>query len=241
MTNEAKRKLVTPNSILTKSEQVALLQLNRSTYYYKSVKICEYDQYPLNRVDEICTERPFYGYRRITDELNFSGDIVNSKKILRLMRVLGLQTLTPKKNLSKANQRHHKYPYLLGNLKINKSDQMWYSNITYIRMRHRFLYLIVEMDWYSGHVINWKLTNTLHTPGCLGVLQRALDTGKPEISNTDQEGQYTSDEYSGLLKASKVKISMDGRGRAFDNIFIERLWQTVKYEKVYLRDYASGK
>ena len=240
MTNEEKRRLVEKNSVLTKKDQIALLQLNKSTYYYKPVEVSEYDQYLLNRIDEIYTKRPFYGYRPITDELNTTGDDVNHKKVLRLMNLLGISAVVPKKNLSKFNEVDQKYPYLLKDLEITKPNQVWCSDITYIRMRHGFLYLIAEMDWYSRYVISWKLTNTMHKSGCVSVLQEALNQGRPQISNTDQGSQYTSQEYTDLLKIYSVKISMDGRGRAFDNIFIERLWRTVKYEEVYLYDYADG-
>lgn len=240
MTSEEKRNLVESNEVLSQKEQLALLQMNKSTYYYKSVEMSEYDQYLLNRIDEIYTKYPFFGYRRVADELRDTEDVVNSKKVLRLMKVLGLQGLVPKRNLSKSCKIHHKYPYLLRDLNIDKPDQVWCSDITYIRMNKGFLYLIAEMDWYSRYVISWKLTNTLNASGCIEVLQDALDRGRPEISNTDQGVQYTCDEYIGLLKQNEIKISMDGKGRAFDNIFIERLWRTVKYEEVYLHEYCDG-
>lgn len=200
----------------------------------------EYDQYLLERIDQIYTDRPYYGYRRITDELSSTGEHVNHKKILRLMKLLGLQAIYPTKNFSKANIEHRKFPYLLRDMEISKPDQVWCSDLTYIRMEKGFLYLIAEMDWYSRYVISWELTNSLEASSCVKVLKEALNKGKPLISNTDQGSQFTSEEYLSLLESKNVQISMDSRGRAFDNIFIERLWRTVKYEEVYLNEYRDG-
>lgn len=214
--------------------------MNRSTYYYNPIEVSEYDQYLLKRIDQIYTDRSYYGYRRITDELEDTGDKVNHKKVARLMKLLGLQAVYPKKNLSRANSENRKFPYLLKDMEINQSNQVWCSDITYIRMEKGFLYLIAEMDWYSRYVISWELANSLEASTCVQVLKNALSKGTPLISNTDQGSQFTSEEYLSLLEESNIQISMDGRGRAFDNIFIERLWRTVKYEEVYLNEYRDG-
>lgn len=194
----------------------------------------------MDLIDKIYTKRPFYGYRRITLDLEDMGFTVNDKRVLRLMRLLGLQAVYPKQNTSKPDNSHRKYPYLLRDLDIVEPNQVWCSDITYIRMDKGFLYLVAEMDWYSRYVISWDLTNSLESTVCVDVLQNALRKDKPVISNTDQGSQFTSNDYLEVLESNDIQISMDGRGRAFDNIFIERLWRTVKYEEVYLNDYRDG-
>lgn len=173
------------------------------------------------------------------DYLEEQGETACRDRVRRLMRQLGLQAIYPKKRLSVGNQEHKKYPYLLRNLKITRPDHVWCSDITYIRLKGGFVYLVAVMDWHSRFVLSWDLSITLDTEFCVTALDRALEGSRPEIFNTDQGCQYTSHEFTGRLKESDVRISMDGRGRAFDNIMIERLWRSVKYEEVYLKEYVS--
>jgi len=190
-------------------------------------------------IDEQYTKMPFYGVEKMTEWLRRQGFAVNPKRIRRLMRLMGLEAVYPKPWLSRADQGHKKYPYLLRELAIQRADQVWCADITYIRMLHGFLYLVAVMDWYSRYVLAWELSNTLDKQFCLDALGRALALSRPEIFNSDQGSQFTSTEFSGRLEVAGVRISMDGRGRVFDNIFIERLWRTVKYEEVYLKSYES--
>lgn len=188
-------------------------------------------------IDQLYTKCPFYGILRMTAWLQRQGHSVNHKRIRRLMRKMGIQGICPKRNLSKAPGNHEKYPYLLGGLKIDHPNQVWCSDITYIRLVNGFVYLVAIMDWFSRFVLSWAISNTLDTSFCMEALDRALQQGKPDIFNTDQGAQFTSNPFTCRLESEKIKISMDGRGRAFDNIFIERLWRSVKYEEVYLNDY----
>lgn len=229
------------DDVLTITDQCALLQLNRSTYYYEPIPISNYDKYLMDQIDEIYTRRPFFGYRRICDALcDQEGKRINHKKVQRLMNLLGLQAIHPRKNLSKPDTSHEIFPYLLRDMKIREPNQVWCSDITYIRMQKGFLYLTAEMDWYSRYVLSWDLSSTMDSASCVSVLSRALVSACPDISNTDQGSQFTSKQYLDVLKSHEIKISMDGRGRVFDNIFIERLWRTVKYEEVYLNEYRDG-
>jgi putative transposase len=192
-------------------------------------------------IDQEYTRHPFYGTRRITAWLKLKGYTVNRKRVQRLMRLMGLEGICPKRNLSKGDKEHKIYPYLLKGLEITRSNQVWSTDITYIKMREGFMYLTSVMDWFSRYVLSWKLSNSLEMSFCLEALEEALKKGKPEIFNTDQGVQFTSERYTGCLEEAKIKISMDGRGRALDNIFIERLWRTVKYEEIYLKEYESVK
>ena len=173
--------------------------------------------------------------------LNIIGHRVNRKRVQRLMRTMGLEVIYPQKNLSKANHDHKKYPYLLKDLPVIRSNQVWSTDITYIRLNGGFAYCTAVIDWYSRYVIAWRVSNTLDTSFCLDVLKESLKRGKPEIFNTDQGVQYTSAAFTSLLEKNGIKISMDGRGRALDNIFIERLWRSLKYEDIYLKDYRTVK
>lgn len=175
----------------------------------------------------------------MTAWLQRQGHSVNHKRIQRLMRTMGIQGICPKRNVSKASENHKKYPYLLKGLTVDRPNQVWCSDITYIRLLHGFVYLVAIMDWFSRYVLSWAISNTLDTHFCMEALDRALQQGKPEIFNTDQGPQFTSDSFTSRLEEEDVTISMDGRGRAFDNIFIERLWRSVKYEEVYLKDYKK--
>lgn len=192
-------------------------------------------------IDELYTKMPFYGVLRMTAELKRKGYKVNKKRVRRLMRLMGLEAVYPKPNLSKASSEHKKYPYLLKDLEICRPNQVWCTDITYIRMASGFVYLVAVMDWHSRYVIAWELSNTLDKDFCVDALKKALNLASPEISNSDQGSQFTCNEFTGLLASAGIKISMDGRGRVFDNIFIERLWRSVKYEEVYTKSYESIK
>lgn len=219
--------------------QCELLNLSRSSYYYVSRKDDSYNQLLMNLIDEQYTRRPFYGVAKMTAWLRRQGHFVNKKRVRRLMRRMGLEAIYPKPNLSKASPAHKKYPYLLKNLTIDHPDQVWSTDITYIRMQQGFIYLVAIMDWFSRYVVAWDISITLDAGFCIETLKRALQFSQPEIMNTDQGVQFTSAAYIGILEDNAIQISMDSRGRAFDNIFVERLWRSVKYEEVYLHQYAT--
>jgi len=190
-------------------------------------------------IDEQYTRRPTFGVEKMRDWLRNQGHWVNEKRIRRLMRLMGLYAIYPKPRISQSNSEHKKYPYLLKGVTVDHPDQAWASDITYIRLLHGFVYLVVIMDWFSRYVLSWELSITLEKEFCLEALRRALMISTPEIFNSDQGAQFTSEEFIGILKAAEIRVSMDGRGRLYDNIFVERLWRTVKYEEVYLNDYIS--
>jgi putative transposase len=192
-------------------------------------------------IDEQYIKTPFYGIRRITVWLRSLGHMVNRKRVSRLMRLMGIEAIRPKKRLTMSDSRHKKYPYLLKGLTIDRPDQVWASDITYVRMRHGFIYLVAVMDWFSRYVVGWSVSITLDAEFCVEALIESLSLSKPQIFNTDQGSQFTSTAFTGVLESQGVAISMDGRGRAFDNIFIERLWRSVKYEEVYLKEYDGVK
>ena len=194
----------------------------------------------LNKLDEEYTRHPFYGTRRMTLYLCGCGYAVNRKRVQRLMQTLGLAGMAPGPNTSKSHPEHKIYPYLLRGLAIIRPNQVWSTDITYIRLRHGFVYLVAIIDWYSRKILSWRLSNTMDAGFCVDCLEEAIkDYGTPEIFNTDQGSQFTSDSFTGVLIKNNIMISMDGRGRALDNIFVERLWRTVKYEDVYLKGYES--
>ena len=221
------------------SRQCDLLGLARSSYYYTSEKDDSYNLYLMNLIDEQFTKTPFYGVARMTAWLQRQGQEVNHKRVRRLMRLMGLEAIYPKPRLSLSNQAHKKYPYLLTNMVIDHPDQAWCADITYIRMLHGFVYLVAIMDWYSRFVLAWEISTTLDTSFCLSALEQALELSTPEIFNTDQGSQFTSHEFTGRLEKGDIQISMDGRGRVYDNIFVERPWRSVKYEEVYLHQYLT--
>jgi putative transposase len=190
-------------------------------------------------IDEEYTKHPFYGVERMTAFLNLQSHTVNSKRIRRLMRIMGLEAIYPKPNLSKALQEHKVYPYLLRNVTIDHPDQVWSTDITYIRLTHGFVFLVAVMDWFSRYILSHELSITLDKDFCVKALQDALGVATPEIFNTDQGSQFTSENFTGVLIDSGIKISMDGRGRAMDNIFVERFWRNVKYECVYLNNFET--
>lgn len=219
------------------SRQCELLDISRSAYYYESVKDHEEGNLLKREIDEIYMKHPFYGSRRISDNLKAQGSNAGRYKVRRLMREMGIEAIYPKKRITYKNEGHKVYPYLLDNLNIYRSDLVWCSDITYIPLKNGTAYLTVIMDWYSRYIISWELSMSLDSSFCTMTLKDALATGKPVVFNTDQGSQYTSNAFTDILKDSKVWISMSGKGRAFDNIMIERLWRTMKYEEVYLKEY----
>ena len=231
-----------PGKDLSVRRQCALLDLSRSGVYRpKSVTGTE-DLAVMRRIDELHLELPFYGSRRMMFELNKEGRWVNRKRVQRLMRVMGIEALVPRPGTSKAAPGHKIYPYLLRGLTIAEPNHVWAADITYIPMARGFLYLVAIIDWASRAVLAWRLSNTMDTSFCLAALDEALVRyGKPKIFNTDQGAQFTSAAFTGKLEAAGVAISMDGRGRFMDNIFIERLWRSIKYEEVHLKAYADGR
>ncbi len=222
------------------NRQCQLLELSRSSFYYRGREVSESELQQMRQIDEIHTQRPFYGSRRIRDWFEDQGISVNRKRIQRLMRLMGIQALYPKKKTSRPGKGHKVYPYLLTGLDINGSNQVWAADITYIPMAKGFLYLVAIMDWHSRKVLSWRLSNTMDDYFCLEALNEALQCyGKPEIFNTDQGAQFTSMDFTDILKQHDIAISMDGKGRWMDNIFIERLWRSLKYEEVYLKAYQG--
>lgn len=218
--------------------QCVLLGLHRSTLYYHGVGETEENLRLMRLIDEQFMRTPFYGSRRMAVWLHRQGYLVNRKRVSRLMRTMGLEAIYPKPRLSQ--RREHKiYPYLLRNVKIERANQVWSSDITYVRMAHGFMYLVVILDWYSRFVLSWRLSNSLEGSFCVEALEEALAWQRPEIFNSDQGVQFTSVAFTSCLEGCGIAISMDGRGRVFDNIFVERLWRTVKYEDIYLKDYET--
>ena len=218
--------------------QCELLGLTRSMYYYRPRPTSEKDLRCTRLMDEFFTKHPYFGSRRLRDELVKAGQGICRDHVRRLMRLMGLEAIYPKKRLSLQNKEHKVYPYLLGGLAIVRPDQVWCSDITYIRLKRGFGYLVAVMDWFSRYILAWELSLSLESLFCVSSVEAALEVSRPEIFNTDQGCQYTSEDFTRVLKVAQVDISMNGKGRAFDNIMIERLWRTVKYEEVYLKDYG---
>ena len=238
MSVEAKKKLIDPfHKELSVRRQCVLLNLHRSNIYYEPVMVSEETLRTMNRIDEIFTESPFYGSRKIKEALRREGWGIGRQRVQSLMRKMGLSAIYPKPKLSKKGADHSKYPYLLNNVSIVRTNQVWSTDITYIRLQQGFVYLVAIMDWFSRYVLSWRLSNALDTSFCIEALEEALEKGCPDIFNTDQGSQFTSDDFTGTLRGKGIDISMDGRGRFFDNIFTERLWRTVKYEEVYINGY----
>ena len=240
LTKAEKVELIEKNNMqLSIKKQCELLGLNRSSLYYREKPETKENVKIMGLIDEIYTEFPYYGSPRITAELKRRGYIINHKRIERLMLVMGLMAIFPKRNLSRRNPNHQIYPYLLKGLAIIRINQVWGIDITYIRTNGIWFYLVAVIDWYSRFVLAWKLSETMASNFCIEAVKEALYYGKPEIHNSDQGSQFTDKDYISVLNENGIKISMDGRGRCFDNIFTERLWRTVKYEEVYLKDYES--
>jgi len=227
------------NGELSVVVQCELLNLQRSGVYYVSRPVDERTLRIQRGIDEIYTACPFYGVRKITAQLRKEGLLVNHKAVARHMQVMGLRAIYPGPNLSKRARQHAVYPYLLRGLKIERPNQVWGVDITYIRLQGGWMYLLAVLDWYSRFVISWALDLTLEIGFVLEAMRSALTTATPTLCNSDQGSHFTSPQYTALLLGAQVQISMDGKGRALDNIFTERLWRTVKYEEVYLHDYAS--
>jgi putative transposase len=228
---------------LSIAAQCELLGLPRSSYYYEPVPESVANLRLMRLIDEQYLATPFYGSRRMTHCLIRAGHDVNRKRVQRLMQIMGLEGLFPGRASRKTTLRapdHKVYPYLLRGLTVDRPNQVWCSDITYVPLRHGFLYLVAVMDWYSRHVLAWRLSNTLDAAFCVEAAAAALAGSRPEVFNTDQGCQFTSAAFTSLLLQHQVAISMDGRGRAMDNVFIERLWRSLKYEEIYLKDHATG-
>lgn len=228
------------NKQLSITRQCELLDFPRASYYYTPQSESPLNLKLMELIDKQYLKTPFYGARKMLIHTQKEGYAVNIKRIRRLMHKMGIEALYPKPRLSQPNHEHKIYPYLLRDLKITKPNQAWCSDITYIPMPNGFMYLVVVMDWYSRYVLAWALSNSLNTTFCLEALNDALRINKPEIFNTDQGSQFTANEFTSQLLKAEINISMDGRGRALDNIFVERLWRSVKYEDIYLKSYEDG-
>jgi putative transposase len=240
LTLEQKRRAIEPrHRRIAIYRQCELLGLSRSSLYYKPRGDTQYNEQLMKLIDEQYIETPFYGIDKMTEQLRRMGHQVNHKRIRRLMRQMGLEAVYPRRRrgLSIPDKQHKIYPYLLRNVQIIRPDQVWSADITYIRMYRGWLYLVAVMDWFSRYVLSWEVSVTLESEFCVSALEQALSFGRPEIFNTDQGSQFTSIDFTKVLLNAGVQISMDGKGRVFDNIFSERLWRTVKVEEVYLRDY----
>jgi putative transposase len=226
---------------LSVREQCRLLGIHRSSVYYEPVPEKDENLRLMRLMDEEHLRRPARGSRQMMDFLaDDHGMVVNRKRVQRLMRKMGIEGIAPKRRTTLKNQGHRVYPYLLRGLSIERPNQVWCSDITYVPLQRGFLYLVAVMDWYSRYVISWRLSNSMDADFCVEALEEALEHGKPEIFNTDQGAQFTSREFTEKLRSHDIAISMDGKGRAIDNVMIERLWRTVKYEEVYLKEYATG-
>ena len=237
---EEKRKMIEPNkSQLSVARQCELLEISRSAFYYKPLPENEEELKIKRKIDEIFVAHPSKGSRMIVDDLNAAEIKIGRYKVRRMMREMGIEAIYPKKRLNTINKEHKTYPYLLRNMKITEVDQVWASDISYIPLRHGNAYLNAVMDWHSRYVLSWELSMSMDSSFCVTALQSALEMSRPLIFNTDQGSQYTSIKFTDILKENNIWISMSGRGRAFDNIMIERLWRTVKYEEVYLTEYEN--
>ena len=222
------------------AEQCRVLEISRSTAYYESSRNIEEDLALMREMDELYLERPYYGSRRMRANLSTRERPLNRKRIRRLMRKMGLVAVYPKKRLSTPGKGHKIYAYLLRKLKIVRPNQVWAADFTYIPMQKGFLYLVAVIDWYSRKVLSWQLSNTMDSNFCVEALEEALALhGRPEIFNTDQGSQFTSEDFTGILKKHGIQISMDGKRRWVDNVMVERLWRSLKYEEVYLKAYES--
>jgi putative transposase len=232
--------MIGPDQRLSVKEQCHLLALSRSGYYYLPSQETELNLRLLRRIDELNVENPTWGSRMLRDRLALEGDAVNRKRIKRLMAILRIKVIYPARNLSKRNQEHKVYPYLLRGIAINRPNQVWSTDITYIRLRRGWVYLVAVLDWATRAVLSWRLSNTCDRFFCIEAVEEALRLyGTPEIFNTDQGATFTSPDFTKPLLNLEVKISMDGKGRALDNIITERFWRTLKYDEVYLKDYST--
>ena len=237
---EEKRTWIDPNHlVLSIRRQCELLGLNRSSWYLEPAGESAENLALMRQIDEQYLRTPFYGSRKMTIWLTQQGHAVNRKRVQRLMRTMGLEAIYPRPNTTRRCLEHRIYPYLLRNVAVLRPNQVWSTDITYIPLARGYGYLTAVLDWYSRYVLSWELSATLSGEFCLSALEQALALGSPEIFNTDQGSQFTSQAFTGRLERAGVAISMDGRGRALDNVFVERLWRSVKYEEVYLKEYPS--
>ena len=220
--------------------QCELLGLNRASYYYRAATETALNLELMRCIDEQYLKTPFYGRLRMTVHLQRLGYTVNHKRVQRLMQVMGLQAIYPRRRTTVADAGLRKYPYLLRNLPVERPNQVWATDITYVPLAQGFMYLVVIMDWFSRYVLTWELSNTLDGLFCLDALETALTIGCPDIFNSDQGAQFTALAFTTRLERAAIRISMDGRGRAYDNIFVERLWRSLKYEDIYLHRYATA-
>lgn len=220
-------------------KQCELLGVNRSTIYYEPVPASADDLALMREIDELYLKCPFFGSRRVTQVLRRRGFRISRKRVQRLMRLMGVEAVYQKPRTTRRAEDHKVYPYLLRHLTIDHPNQVWAADITYIPMARGFLYLVAIMDWHSRYIVSWKLSNTMESDFCVRALEEALRHGKPEIFNTDQGSQFTSHDFSGVLETAGVAISMDGKGRCMDNVFVERLWRSLKYEEVYMKAYEN--
>ena len=239
MSEEERWRWINPEEGLDLKWQCGILGLPRSSWYYRPLGPSAEDLILMNLIDEEYTRHPFYGSRKMVVFLGTQGHLVNRKRIQRLMRLMDIQGICPGPNTSRRRWEHAVYPYLLKGLPITRPNQVWSADITYLRLTRGFAYLVAILDWYSRYVLSWKLSNSLETAFCTEALDEALKQGTPEIFNTDQGCQFTSQDFIVRLQERDIRISMDSRGRAFDNIFTERLWRTVKYEDVYPHGYQT--
>ena len=237
---EHKRGLIEPgHQQVSIRRQCELVGLNRGSYYYQAASESPLNLELMRKIDEQYMKTPFYGWPRMTDYLHKQGYAINHKRVQRLMKLMGLQAIYPQPR-PKNERHHHKiYPYLLKEVEIVRPNQVWSSDITYIPLHNGFMYLVAVIDWYSRYILAWELSNTLEGHFCQLALQQALTQGQPEIFNTDQGVQFTATDFTAILEQADIQISMDGRGRALDNIFIERFWRSLKYEDIYIWDYAA--
>ncbi len=242
MSRERRREMVERgHRVLSTVRQCDLLGISRSSLNYRRKGTRPEDLAVMKAMDQQYLSTPFYGSRRMRVWLGRQGHTVNRKRVRRLMRTMGLRAIYRRPRTSQPGPGHKVYPYLLSGMEITRANQVWTADITYIPMAKGFHYLVAIMDWYTRYVVAWRLSNTLDVAFCVEVLEEALSKGKPEVFNTDQGSQFTSEGFTGLLEQHGVRISMDGKGRYSDNIFIERLWRTVKYEEVYLKAYSNGR
>lgn len=236
-----RQQLVEPCPELSIRRQCELMEISRSGFYYEPVAETEQNLRLMRQLDELHLQHPCYGSRRLMVMLERDGWVVNRKRVVRLLRLMGVEALYPQRSLSRPGPGHRVYGYLLNGLEISGPDQVWCSDITYVPMAYGFLYLVAVMDWWSRCVLAWELSNSLDSEFCIRAWNRALEAGRaPRISNTDQGSQFTSEEYLDAVESAGVEVSMDGRGRWMDNRFIERLWRSVKQEDIYLQDYGDG-
>ena len=224
---------------LSLTKQCELLSLSKGAYYYEPIPMSPYNLMLMDLLDNQYLETPFYGSRKMKQCLLHKGHKVNRKRVQRLMRLMCLKAIYAKKNLSVRNQAHKIYPYLLKGLNINHPNHVWCSDITYIKMSKGFVYLTAVMDWYSRYVLSWRISNCLMATFCVDALDEALKRSHPEIFNVDQGSQFTSEDFINVLRGNHIQISMDSKGRYYDNIMVERLWRTIKYEEIYLKDYQT--